>query len=97
MLPNAQRTAYFEKRIDDAAKPNVFDITFEYTSYAYYPVLRDEDARPLPATPLGPGSRISTGPSAGRLSMPVTQALVWGLGVATPRFTERRTAISAAS
>ncbi|HEV8291733.1 MAG TPA: hypothetical protein VGP94_07400, partial [Tepidisphaeraceae bacterium] len=49
ILPNAQRTAYFEKRIDDPAKPSVFEITFEYASYAYYPALRDEDARPLPA------------------------------------------------
>ncbi|HEV8379541.1 MAG TPA: transglutaminase domain-containing protein, partial [Tepidisphaeraceae bacterium] len=49
ILPNAQRTAYFEKHIDDPAKPNVFEITFEYVSYAYYPTLRDEDARPLPA------------------------------------------------
>jgi transglutaminase-like putative cysteine protease len=49
ILPNAQRTAYFEKRIGDPAKPNVFEITFEYASYAYYPTLRDEDARPLPA------------------------------------------------
>ena len=49
ILPNAQRTAYFEKRIDDPAKPNVFEIVFEYVSYAYYPKLRDEDAKPLPA------------------------------------------------
>jgi transglutaminase-like putative cysteine protease len=49
ILPNAQRTAYFEKRIEDHTKPNVFEITFEYASYAYYPVLRDADARPLPA------------------------------------------------
>lgn len=49
ILPNAQRTAYFEKRIDDPAKPNVFEITFEYVSYSYYPNLRDQDARPLPA------------------------------------------------
>src|SRR6266550_3197523 len=48
ILPNAQRTAYFEKRIDDPTKPNLFEITFEYASYAYYPTLRDEDAKPLP-------------------------------------------------
>jgi transglutaminase-like putative cysteine protease len=48
-LPNAQRTAYFEKTIDDPGKPSVFEITFEYVSYAYYPTLRDEDARPLSA------------------------------------------------
>jgi len=49
ILPNAQRTAYFEKRIDDPARPSVFEIVFEYASYAYYPTLRDEDAKPLPA------------------------------------------------
>jgi transglutaminase-like putative cysteine protease len=49
ILPNAQRTAYFVKRIEDPAKPNVFEITFEYASYAYYPTLRDEDAQPCPA------------------------------------------------
>ena len=49
ILPNAQRTAYFEKRIDDPTQASVFDVTFEYDSYAYYPILRDEDAKPLPA------------------------------------------------
>jgi len=49
ILPNAQRTAYFEKRIDDPAKSNVFEIVFEYASYAYYPTLRDQEAKPLPA------------------------------------------------
>jgi transglutaminase-like putative cysteine protease len=49
ILANAQRTAYFEKRLDDPAKSNTFEITFEYVSHAYYPTLTDEDARPLPA------------------------------------------------
>jgi transglutaminase-like putative cysteine protease len=49
LLPNAQRTAYFQKHIDDPGKPSVFEIVFEYVSYACYPTLRDEDARPLPA------------------------------------------------
>ena len=46
ILPNAQRTAYFEKRIEDPTKPNVFEIVFEYASYAYCPTLRDQDAKP---------------------------------------------------
>jgi len=45
----AQRTVYFEQKIEDPGKPIVFEEEFEYTSYAYYPVLRDEEVRPLPA------------------------------------------------
>ena len=46
---HAQRTLYFEQRITDPAKPHEFSARFEYVSSAYYPILRDEDARPLPA------------------------------------------------
>lgn len=44
-----QRTIFFEQRIDDPSKPITFEAVYEYTSAAYYPILRDEDARPLPA------------------------------------------------
>ena len=44
-----QRTVYFEKRIEDPTKPITFMEKFEYDSYAYYPVLKDEMAQPLPA------------------------------------------------
>jgi transglutaminase-like putative cysteine protease len=44
-----QRTVYFEKTVEDPAKDQVFRTEFEYTSYAYYPVLSDEKARPVPA------------------------------------------------
>jgi transglutaminase-like putative cysteine protease len=49
ILPHAQRTIYFEKRIDDPSRKHTFEVEFQYTSYAYYPVLRDADARPLSA------------------------------------------------
>jgi len=44
-----QRSTYFEQKVTDLSKPMAFEEIFEYTSYAYYPRLRDEDARPLPA------------------------------------------------
>jgi transglutaminase-like putative cysteine protease len=44
-----QRTIYFEKRIVDPTKPLTFSEKFEYDSYAYYPILKDELAKPLPA------------------------------------------------
>jgi transglutaminase-like putative cysteine protease len=44
-----QRTVYFEQKIDDPTKPITFEEVFELTSYAYYPVLKDELAQPLPA------------------------------------------------
>jgi transglutaminase-like putative cysteine protease len=46
----AQRTAYLEYRIEDPSRPIVFEEEFEYTSFAYYPILKDEDARPLAAS-----------------------------------------------
>ncbi|HEX4794538.1 MAG TPA: transglutaminase domain-containing protein [Humisphaera sp.] len=44
-----QRTVYFEQKVEDASKPLVFDEVFEYTSSAWYPLLDDALARPLPA------------------------------------------------
>jgi len=41
-----QRTVYLEQRIDDPARPVTFEEEFEYLSYAYYPDLADEQARP---------------------------------------------------
>ena len=43
-----QRSVYVERRVEDVSKPLVFEETFSYTSFAYYPKLRDEDVRPLP-------------------------------------------------
>jgi transglutaminase-like putative cysteine protease len=45
-----QRTVYFEQRITDPAEPITFKEVFEYTSYAYYPNLKDELVKPLPAS-----------------------------------------------
>jgi transglutaminase-like putative cysteine protease len=44
-----QRTVYFEQSIEDPSKPMKFEAVYEYTSHAYYPILRDEDARSLPS------------------------------------------------
>lgn len=44
-----QRTIYFEQKVTDPAKPIEFKITFEYTSFAYYPKLDDAKVQPLPA------------------------------------------------
>jgi len=40
---------YFERKIDDPSKPQKFEETFEFNSFAYYPVLKDESAKPLAA------------------------------------------------
>lgn len=45
----AQRTLYFEQRVDDPPKPRAFEEVFEFTSSAYYPILDDAKAKPLPA------------------------------------------------
>jgi hypothetical protein len=44
----AQRTIYFEKKIDDPKKDQVFRAEYEYDSYAYYPLIVAEKAQPLP-------------------------------------------------
>ena len=44
-----QRTVYYEHAIKDPTKPMTFSQVMEYTSYAYYPQLKDEDAKPLPS------------------------------------------------
>jgi len=49
MSGTRQRTIYFEKQIEDPTKPVTFEETFTFTSYAYYPTLKDELAQPLPA------------------------------------------------
>jgi transglutaminase-like putative cysteine protease len=42
-----QRSVYFEHRLTDPARPVKFEIEFEYTSSAYYPILDDAKAKPL--------------------------------------------------
>lgn len=44
----AQRTVYFEQEISDPARPMEFKLTFEYTSFAYYPRLEATKVEPLP-------------------------------------------------
>jgi hypothetical protein len=44
----AQRTVYFEQRVEDPAKEAEFKIVFEYTSFAYYPKLDEARVQPLP-------------------------------------------------
>jgi hypothetical protein len=44
-----QRTICFTQSISDPAKPIIFKAVFEYTSFAYYPILKDELAQPLPS------------------------------------------------
>ena len=44
-----QRTVYFEKVVEDAAKPLVFQEIFEYTSFAYYPELDASLVESLPS------------------------------------------------
>ncbi len=46
----AQRTVYFEQIIDDVQKPLVFTEVIEFTSYAYYPKLDEQQVQPLPAS-----------------------------------------------
>ncbi|HEV2970615.1 MAG TPA: beta-L-arabinofuranosidase domain-containing protein [Pirellulales bacterium] len=45
----AQRTLYFEERVHEPPEPMTFEEVFEFTSSAYYPVLDDAKAVPLPA------------------------------------------------
>ena len=45
----AQRTLYFEQRVQDPPKPLTFEDVFEFTTSAYYPSLDDAKAKPLPA------------------------------------------------
>jgi hypothetical protein len=44
----AQRTIFFEKKIDDPTKDQVFKAEYEYDSYAYVPILVAAKAKPLP-------------------------------------------------
>ena len=43
-----QRTIYFEQPVTDPGVPASFEAIFEFTSSAYYPILEDAKARPLP-------------------------------------------------
>ncbi|HSU66310.1 MAG TPA: transglutaminase domain-containing protein [Tepidisphaeraceae bacterium] len=45
----AQRTLYFEQRVSDPPRSMTFEEVFEFTCSAYYPMLDDARARPLPA------------------------------------------------
>jgi transglutaminase-like putative cysteine protease len=45
-----QRTVYLEQRVIDPSKPMTFELEFEYTSYAYYPMLDDKLASPALAS-----------------------------------------------
>ncbi len=51
VAPNGspQRCVYFERTIEDPSKAIKFEEAFEFESYAYYPVLKDESAKPLAA------------------------------------------------
>jgi transglutaminase-like putative cysteine protease len=42
------RTVCFTHTIEDPARERTYKLTFEYTSSAYYPILKDELAKPLP-------------------------------------------------
>ena len=44
-----QRTVYFERRVERIDEPLVFEEVFEFTSSAWYPLLEDAQARPLPS------------------------------------------------
>lgn len=44
----AQRTVYFEKVIEDVAQPLEFSEVIEFTSFAYYPKLDEQQVRSLP-------------------------------------------------
>jgi len=44
-----QRTIYFEQKMSDAKAPLVFKELVEFTSSAWYPILEDSQAKPLPA------------------------------------------------
>ena len=41
------RSVYLEQRVEEVGKPMLFKVEFEYTSAAYYPVLRDGEAKAL--------------------------------------------------
>ncbi|HKD38502.1 MAG TPA: transglutaminase-like domain-containing protein, partial [Pirellulales bacterium] len=45
----AQRTLYFQARVADPPKPMTFEEVFEFTTSAFYPMLDDAKAKPLPA------------------------------------------------
>lgn len=45
----AQRTLYLEQKVSESNKPLVVDEVFVFTSSAWYPLLEDAQARPLPA------------------------------------------------
>jgi len=45
----AQRSIYFEQRVEAPAKPIEFKVVFDYTFYAYYPQLDVAKVQPLPA------------------------------------------------
>lgn len=44
------RSLYYEIAIEDPAKPVEIKAVFDYVSYAYYPILKEELAKPLPAS-----------------------------------------------
>jgi len=44
-----QRTVYFEQQVTNPAQPMSFEEVFEYTSFAYYPLLDEAKVQPLPA------------------------------------------------
>lgn len=46
---SAHRSLYYEVKIEDATKPIEIKNVFDYTSFAYYPMLKDGDAKPLAA------------------------------------------------
>jgi transglutaminase-like putative cysteine protease len=50
ITPNGaiHRALYFERRIEDPAKPTRFDATYEFSTRAYYPKLDDSKVQPLP-------------------------------------------------
>jgi hypothetical protein len=45
----AQRTVYFEERVEDPSKPMKFKLAFDYVSYAYYPKLDEAKVESLPS------------------------------------------------
>ncbi len=47
ILPEAHRTVYLEQKIENPARPVVFEEEFEFVCHAYYPHLEDQQAQPL--------------------------------------------------
>lgn len=45
----AQRTVYFEQKVEDSSRPLVFSEIIEFTSYAYYPKLDEQRVVGLPS------------------------------------------------